>query len=75
MALEEGDVCDPVAMLRALKGCEAVISALSTRKISLFRQVTMISEATRLRTGLLAYCERDTLAIVEMHRALLRLAG
>jgi hypothetical protein len=31
-------------------------------------------EADRLRTALLAYCQRDTLAMVETHRALLRLA-
>jgi hypothetical protein len=28
----------------------------------------------RLRTALRVYCERDTLALVEVHRALLRLA-
>jgi hypothetical protein len=31
-------------------------------------------QAERLRTALLAYCERDTLAMVEVHRALIRLA-
>ena len=45
--LEEGDARDPSAMSRALDGCEAVISALGTRKISLFRQVTLMSEGTR----------------------------
>ncbi len=45
--LEEGDARDPVAVSKALDGCEAVICALGTRKISLFRQITMISEATR----------------------------
>ena len=29
----------------------------------------------RLRAQLLAYCQRDTLALVEVHRSLLRLAG
>jgi hypothetical protein len=28
------------------------------------------TEAARLRKALLAYCERDTLALVELHRAL-----
>lgn len=32
-------------------------------------------EQAELRAGLLAYCERDTLAMVEVHRALVRLAG
>jgi hypothetical protein len=31
-------------------------------------------DPARLRAGLLAYCERDTLAMVEVHRALMRLA-
>ena len=31
-------------------------------------------EADRLRAALLAYCQRDTLAMVEVHRALTRLA-
>lgn len=33
------------------------------------------AEQAALRAGLLAYCERDTLAMVEVHRALVRLAG
>jgi hypothetical protein len=32
------------------------------------------AESDRLRTALLAYCQRDTLAMVEAHRALMRLA-
>ena len=32
-------------------------------------------DPARLRAALLAYCERDTMAMVEVHRALLRLAG
>lgn len=34
-----------------------------------------VSDQAVLRAGLLAYCERDTLAMVEVHRALVRLAG
>lgn len=44
--LEEGDARDPVALSRALDGCEAVISALGPRP-SLFRQITLLSDATR----------------------------
>ncbi len=33
------------------------------------------SEAASVRSELLAYCERDTLAMVEVHRALVRLSG
>jgi hypothetical protein len=32
-------------------------------------------EESELRSALLAYCERDTLALVELHRALRELAG
>jgi hypothetical protein len=35
--------------------------------------LTAPSEAATLRTQLLAYCKRDTLAMVEVHKALLRL--
>lgn len=45
--LEEGDARDQVAVSRAMEGCEAVISALGPRNISPFRQVTLLSEATR----------------------------
>jgi putative NADH-flavin reductase len=45
--LEQGDARDTAALSRALAGCDAVISALGPRKISLFRQVTLLSEATR----------------------------
>jgi hypothetical protein len=31
------------------------------------------AEVARLRGALLAYCQRDTLAMVEVHRALVRL--
>jgi hypothetical protein len=33
------------------------------------------SEESRLRRALLAYCKRDTLALVEVHRALRALAN
>jgi hypothetical protein len=36
--------------------------------------LTVPEEAARLRAALLAYCQRDTLAMVEAHRALTRLA-
>ena len=36
--------------------------------------VTVPEEADRLRAALLAYCRRDTLALVEVHRALTRIA-
>jgi uncharacterized protein YbjT (DUF2867 family) len=41
----EGDARDEPAILRALSGCEAVISALGT-PMSPFREVTLLSEAT-----------------------------
>jgi hypothetical protein len=36
--------------------------------------LTVPEEVDRLRSALLAYCQRDTLAMVEVHRALTRLA-
>jgi len=33
------------------------------------------AEVARLRAALLAYCRRDTMAMVEVHRALVQLAG
>ena len=45
--LEEGDARDAAALSRALSGCEAVVSALGTRKLSLLQPVTLFSEATR----------------------------
>jgi hypothetical protein len=36
--------------------------------------LTIPDEVGQLRSSLLAYCRRDTLAMVEVHRALLRLA-
>jgi len=32
------------------------------------------AEVARLRAALLAYCQRDTMTMVEVHRALIRLA-
>ena len=52
--LEEGDAREPAALSRALAGCDAVISALGTRQISLRRPVTLMSEATRALTGVMA---------------------
>jgi len=37
--------------------------------------ITVPEEIADLRTQLLAYCERDTLAMVEVHRALMRLSN
>lgn len=46
-SLEEGDARDPLVVSRALRECDAVISALGTRKIQPFRDVTLMSKATR----------------------------
>lgn len=46
--LVEGDARDRAAVSGALAGCDAVISALGQRKISFVRQVTLMSEATRI---------------------------
>lgn len=45
--LVEADARDEAALIRALGGCEAVISALGTRKIRLVRKVTLHSDGTR----------------------------
>lgn len=52
--LEGGDARDPAAVSRAMEGCEAAISALGPRKISLFQQVTLLSEATRTLVSAMA---------------------
>jgi putative NADH-flavin reductase len=44
--LVEGDARDETAIVRALAGCDAVISALGT-PMSPFREVTLLSEAAR----------------------------
>ena len=46
--LVAGDARNTEAVSRALEGCDVVLSALGTRQISLFRPVTMMSEATRV---------------------------
>ncbi len=48
--LIEGDARDPAAMTRALTGCDAVISSLGTA-MSPFREVTLLSTATRALIG------------------------
>lgn len=45
-AIIEGDARDETALLRALNGCDAVVSSLGTG-LSPFRKVTMLSTATR----------------------------
>jgi uncharacterized protein YbjT (DUF2867 family) len=42
-----GDARDELALSRAVDGCDAVISALGPSSISLFREVTLLSTATR----------------------------
>src|SRR5262249_42757290 len=37
--------------------------------------IVIPEEVDRVRAALRAYCQRDTLAMVEAHRALMRLAG
>ncbi len=46
-----GDARDEQALVRALEGCDAVISALGPTSISLFREVTLLSTATRALLG------------------------
>lgn len=53
--LVEGDARDEAALLRALEGCDAVISALGTG-ISPLSKVTLLSDATR---ALVAAMERS----------------
>lgn len=54
--LVEGDVRDEAALTRALEGCEAVISALGTRKIRLIRQVTVHTDGTRALLSAMKRC-------------------
>lgn len=51
--LVEGDARDPVALTRAIAGCDAVISSLGTA-MSPFREVTLLSTATRALVGVMA---------------------
>ncbi|PYE86255.1 putative NADH-flavin reductase [Pseudoroseicyclus aestuarii] len=43
-----GDALDPVAVTRALAGCEGVISALGPTKLSPLKEVTLLSDSTRV---------------------------
>ncbi|MCA0030309.1 SDR family oxidoreductase [Mesorhizobium sp. B263B2A] len=51
--LVEGDARDPAALTRAIAGCDAVVSSLGTA-MSPFREVTMLSTATRALVGVMA---------------------
>ncbi|MGX8009174.1 SDR family oxidoreductase [Mesorhizobium sp. ORM8.1] len=51
--LVEGDARDPAALTRAIAGCDAVVSSLGTA-MSPFREITMLSTATRALVGVMA---------------------
>jgi uncharacterized protein YbjT (DUF2867 family) len=51
--LIEGDARDAAALTRAIAGCDAVISSLGT-SMSPFREVNMLSTATRALVGVMA---------------------
>jgi uncharacterized protein YbjT (DUF2867 family) len=51
--LFEGDARDAAALTRAIAGCDAVVSSLGT-PMSPFREVTMLSTATRAIVGVMA---------------------
>ena len=51
--LVEGDARDATALTRAASGCDAVISSLGT-PMSPFREVTLLSTATRVLLGVMA---------------------
>jgi uncharacterized protein YbjT (DUF2867 family) len=51
--LVEGDVRDPAALTRAIAGCDAVVSSLGTA-MSPFREVTLLSTATRALVSVMA---------------------
>jgi uncharacterized protein YbjT (DUF2867 family) len=51
--LIEGDARDPAALSRAVAGCDAVISSLGT-PMSPFKEVTLLSTATRALVGVMA---------------------
>ena len=51
--LVEGDARDEAALARAIAGCDAVISSLGTT-ISPFREVTLLSTATRALVAVMA---------------------
>ncbi len=50
-------------------------TAASSAFLQLALGITSPNQVTDLRNQLLAYCERDTLAMVEVHRALLLSIG
>ncbi|TSE02919.1 SDR family oxidoreductase [Mesorhizobium intechi] len=50
--LAEGDARDAVALARAIAGCDAVVSSLGTA-MSPFREVTLLSTATRALVGVM----------------------
>ncbi|AOH82626.1 flavin reductase [Sphingomonas panacis] len=50
--LVEGDARDPAALTRAIAGCDAVVSSLGTA-MSPFREVTLLSTATRALVGVM----------------------
>ncbi|WP_052211007.1 NAD(P)-dependent oxidoreductase [Rhizobium rhizogenes] len=50
--LIEGDARDPAALTRAIAGCDAVVSSLGTA-MSPFREVTLLSTATRALVGVM----------------------
>lgn len=51
--LIEGDARDPAALTRAIAGCDAVVSSLGTA-MSPFKEVTLLSTATRALVGVMA---------------------
>jgi putative NADH-flavin reductase len=51
--LIEGDARDPAALARAIAGCDAVVSSLGTA-MSPFKEVTLLSTATRALVGVMA---------------------
>jgi uncharacterized protein YbjT (DUF2867 family) len=51
--LVEGDARDAAALTRAIAGCDAVVSSLGT-PMSPFREVTLLSTATRALVGVMA---------------------
>ncbi|NLS21358.1 SDR family oxidoreductase [Rhizobium sp. P40RR-XXII] len=51
--LIEGEARDPVALTRAIAGCDAVVSSLGTA-MSPFKEVTLLSTATRALVGVMA---------------------
>ena len=44
--LKKGDALDALSLMRAVAGCDAVVSALGPTRISLFRKVTTLWQHT-----------------------------